>query len=142
MDKAYSIHTGYEAMDITAIHQYLSQESYWAKGIPFETVQRSLQHSFCIGVFNGSMQVGFARLVTDYSTFAYLADVYVLAAHRGKGLSKEMMQYLMDLDWMAGLRRIMLATLDAHGLYQQFGFKVTKTPERIMERRKEQAYTK
>jgi len=142
MDNAYSIHTGYEAMDITAIHQYLSQESYWAKGIPFETVQRSLQHSFCIGVFNGSMQVGFARLVTDYSTFAYLADVYVLAAHRGKGLSKEMMQYLMDLDWMAGLRRIMLATLDAHGLYQQFGFKVTETPERIMERRKEQAYTK
>lgn len=142
MDKAYSIHTGYEAMDITAIHQYLSQESYWAKGIPFETVQLSLQHSFCIGVFNGSMQVGFARLVTDYSTFAYLADVYVLAAHRGKGLSKEMMQYLMDLDWMAGLRRIMLATLDAHGLYEQFGFKVTETPERIMERRKEQAYTK
>ncbi|WP_129021504.1 GNAT family N-acetyltransferase [Edaphocola flava] len=142
MDKEYSIHTGYEAMDIAAIHQYLSQESYWAKGIPFETVQRSLQHSFCIGVFNGGMQVGFARLVTDYSTFAYLADVYILSVHRGKGLSKEVMQYIMDLDWMAGLRRIMLATLDAHGLYQQFGFKVTETPERIMERRKEQAYTK
>lgn len=142
MDKEYSIHTGYEAMDIAAIHQYLSQESYWAKGIPFETVQRSLQHSFCIGVFNRGMQVGFARLVTDYSTFAYLADVYIQSAHRGKGLSKEVMQYIMDLDWMAGLRRIMLATLDAHGLYQQFGFKVTETPERIMERRKEQAYTK
>ncbi|WP_222166394.1 GNAT family N-acetyltransferase [Edaphocola aurantiacus] len=142
MDKEYSIHTGYEAMDIAAIHHYLSQESYWAKGIPFETVQRSLQHSFCIGVFTGGRQIGFARLVTDYSTFGYLADVYILPAHRGKGLSKEMMQYIMDLDWMAGLRRIMLATLDAHGLYQQFGFKVTETPERIMERRKEQAYTK
>jgi N-acetylglutamate synthase-like GNAT family acetyltransferase len=142
MDKEYSIHTGYETMDIAAIHQYLSQESYWAKGIPFETVQRSLQHSFCIGVFTGGMQVGFARLVTDYSTFAYLADVYILPVHRGKGLSKEMMQYIMNLDWMAGLRRIMLATLDAHGLYQQFGFKVTETPDRIMERRKEQAYTK
>ena len=128
-------------MDIAAIHQYLSEESYWARGIPLEVVRQSLKNSFCIGVFNGKSQVGFARLVTDYSTFAYLADVYILTEHRSKGLSKEIMRYIMDLDWIQGVRRIMLATADAHGLYHQFGFEVTATPDRIMERKKEQAYT-
>lgn len=141
MNKEYTIATGYEAMDVATIHQYLSVESYWAKNIPLTLVQQSLQHSFCIGVFTADKQVGFARLITDYSTFAYLADVYILEAHRGRGLSKEMMQYIMSLDWIAGLRRIMLATADAHGLYQQFGFNVISTPDRIMECKKEQAYT-
>lgn len=141
MHTDYTIRTGYDAMDVAAIHRYLAQESYWASNIPFHIVQRSLQHSFCAGMFTENKQVGFARLVTDYSTFAYLADVYILPGHRGRGLSKKLMQYIMDLDWMSGLRRVMLATADAQGLYQQFGFRVTETPERIMERKKEQAYT-
>lgn len=141
MENDYGIRTGYEQMDVKAVHQYLSQESYWAKGIPFDLVQQSLQHSYCIGVFTGADQVGFARLITDYCTFAYLADVYVLPPHQGRGLSKQMMQFIADLDWFQGLRRVMLTTADAQGLYRQFGFAETATPERIMERKKEQAYT-
>lgn len=130
---SYHIKTGFENMDLAAIHRYLSMESYWAKGVPKETVEQSLRHSFCVGVFNGTEQVGFARLVTDYTTFAYLADVYILEPHRGKGLSKMLMQYLMDLDWTQKLRRMMLVTLDAHSLYSGFGFYSPEFPERVME---------
>lgn len=127
-------------MDIQAVYHYLSTESYWAKGIRPETVEQSLRHSFCAGVFSGSEQVGFARLITDYTTFAYLADVYILAPHRGKGLSKMLMQYLMDLDWTQKLRRMMLVTLDAHSLYSGFGFHAPEFPERVMERRGVRGY--
>lgn len=136
----YQIRTGYENMDIKAIHRYLSTESYWAAGIPPETVKQSLRHSFCAGVFLDNEQVGFARLVTDYTTFAYLADVYILEAHRGKGLSKMLMQYLMDLEWVRKLRRMMLVTLDAHTLYSGFGFHGPEFPERVMERRGVRGY--
>lgn len=138
---SYHIQTGYENMDLTAIHRYLSGESYWAKGIPKETVEQALRHSFCVGVFDGSGQVGFARLITDYTTFAYLADVYILEPHRGKGLSKMLMQYLMDLDWTQKLRRMMLVTLDAHSLYRGFGFHAPEFPERVMERRGIKTYS-
>lgn len=139
MDR-FHIKTGFENMDVTAIHHYLSLESYWAKGIPFETVKTALEHSFCIGIFEGEQQVGFARLITDYATFAYLADVYVLAAYRGNGLSKMMMNYLLELDFASGLRRILLATLDAHSLYRQFGFQPPANPERFLELKRTKLY--
>nr|WP_294948711.1 GNAT family N-acetyltransferase [uncultured Mucilaginibacter sp.] len=136
----YQIKTGAENMDIPAIHHYLSKESYWAKGIPLDTVATSLKNSFCVGVFDKDTQVGFARFVTDYATFAYLADVYVLEEHRGKGLSKMLMQYLMELEWVKGMRRLLLATLDAHLLYQQFGFTQPPNPEWLMELKRNNVY--
>lgn len=129
----YTITTDKSKMQVQALHRYLSEESYWAKHIPLEAVQQSFDHSFCIAVLKDGEQVGYARLITDYTTFAYLADVYVLDAHRGKGLSKKMMELLMGLPFVKGLRRIMLATLDAHGLYEQFGFRQPAFPERFME---------
>lgn len=138
---AYLITTDLSLLDVAAVHRYLSEESYWAKGIPYDMVQRSFEASFVIGVVHGSEQVGFARLVTDYATFGYLADVYVLEAHRGHGLSKAMMQALMGLPWVKGLRRLMLATADAHGLYAQYGFVTPARPERLMEIVKANLYT-
>ena len=127
-------------MDINAVHQFLSKESYWAKGIPMETVSIALKNSFYIGLFKGEKQIGFARLVTDYATFGYLADVYVLSEYRGKGLSKMMIKHLLELDFVQGLRRTLLATLDAHSLYRQFGFKSPENPERLMEIKRNNLY--
>lgn len=129
----YTITTDKSQMQVQALHRYLSAESYWARNIPQDVVQRSFDHSFCIAALNGEEQVGFARLITDYATFAYLADVYVLESHRGKGLSKKMLEVLMDQPFVKGLRRIMLATLDAHTLYEQFRFRQPAFPERFME---------
>lgn len=129
----HRITTDRAALDVNAVHRYLSEESYWAKGIPFEIVKRSYDHSFVIGALYGDAQVGYARLVTDYATFAYLADVYVLEAHRGFGLSKKMMEVLMNLPWVQGLRHVLLATADAHGLYAQYGFAAPARPERLMQ---------
>jgi len=136
----YQLKTGLENMDIAAIHDFLSKESYWAQGIPLETVETALKNSFCVGVFDGKIQVGFARLVTDYATFAYLADVYIRKAYRKKGLSKLLMKYIMDMEWTKGLRRILLATLDAHSLYQQFGFHLSENPEWFMEIKRNNLY--
>ncbi len=139
-NQVIEIKTGFDNMDINAVHQFLSKESYWAKGIPLETVKTALQNSFCIGLFEDEKQIGFARLVTDYATFGYLADVYVLKEYRGKGLSKMMMKYIMELDFAGSLRRILLATLDAHSLYRQFGFKSPENPERLMEIKRNNLY--
>jgi N-acetylglutamate synthase-like GNAT family acetyltransferase len=136
----YQIKSGVENMDIMAIFNFLNKESYWAKGIPFETVETSLKNSFCVGVFDGNTQIGFARFVTDYATFAYLADVYVLKEYRGKALSKMIMKYLMEQEWTRGLRRVLLATLDAHSLYKQFGFQTSDHPERLMELKRDNIY--
>jgi GNAT superfamily N-acetyltransferase len=119
-------------MDPNAIHRYLSEESYWAKGIPRERVERSIEHSLCAGAFDGGMQVGFARAITDYATFAYIADMYVLESHRGRGISKRIMEALMTHPDLRGLRRWHLVTRDAHGLYAQFGFAALENPERHM----------
>jgi len=129
----YSITTDRSLLQPTAIHEWLSQESYWAKDVPYNVVKTSFDHSFVVGVLLDGAQVGYARIVTDYATFGYLADVYVLAAHRGLGLSKQMMQLIMGLDWVKNLRRLMLASLDAQGLYEQFGFTKPHLPERYME---------
>lgn len=129
----YLITTDKSVLQPEAVHRWLSEESYWSKGIPYEVVKASFDHSYTIGALFEGRQIAYARLVTDYATFAYLADVYVEAPHRGKGLSKELLQLLMGQDWVKGLRRIMLATLDAQPLYEQFGFVQPAFPERFME---------
>jgi GNAT superfamily N-acetyltransferase len=115
------------------VHAYLSHESYWAKDIPLEIVKRSIENSLCWGVYFQGEQIGFARMITDYSTFAYLADVYIVEEHRGKGLSKLLMHEIMAHPRLQGLRRIMLATRDAHSLYTQFGFAAPENPASLMQ---------
>ncbi len=120
--QGYSISTNKALLNLPVIHQYLSQQSYWAQQIPIEVVATSIQHSFCLGVYHQQQQIGFARVVTDHATFAYLADVFILPDHRGKGLSKWLMQYIHSHPQLQGLRRWMLATRDAHNLYARFGW--------------------
>jgi len=119
-------------LDPAAIHKYLSEQSYWAQGIPLEVVKRSIENSLCFGIYKDTRQIGFARWITDKATFGYLADVYVDEAHRGLGLSKKLMSVMLFHKDLQGLRRYMLGTLDAHGLYAQFGFKAIEHPERLM----------
>lgn len=128
-------------MQLPRIHHWLHHRSYWAKGIPLETVQTMIANSFCIGVFGDGVQIGFARFVTDYAVFAYLADVYIEEEHRGQGLSKQMMEVLMSQPWIKALRRLALGTMDAHGLYKQFGFEPLEHPERLMEITRPDIYT-
>lgn len=129
----YTFTTDAARLNVPAIHRWLTEESYWAKGVTLKTVQSSVEHSFCYGILKDGEQVGFARLITDYTTFAYLADVFITAAHRGRGLSKILMQFILDTDWVMQLRKVLLATTDAHGLYKQFGFEPLKRPEKMME---------
>jgi GNAT superfamily N-acetyltransferase len=128
----YEVSTDRARLDIDAIHGYLAR-SYWSPGIPHEVVARAIDHSICFGVYHGADQVGFARVITDEATFAYLADVYVLEAHRGQGLSKRLMEAVMAHPSLQRIRRFMLVTLDAHGLYRQFGFVDPPRPEMLME---------
>lgn len=120
-------------MNLSVIHQYISR-SYWAKDIPLSTMKKAIENSLCFGVFNGSdEQVGFARMITDKATFAYLADVFILENHRGKGLSKWLMEHIVEHHDLQGLRRMILATRDAHGLYNQYGFTPLNSPNTFME---------
>jgi GNAT superfamily N-acetyltransferase len=128
-------------LDRFAIHNFLSTESYWARGIPFETVDRSITNSLCFGIYKDAAQVGFARWITDRATFAYLADVYVLEPFRGMGLSKKLMSLMVFHEDLQGLRRYMLATEDAHALYAKFGFKPVERPENLMAIVIKNAYT-
>jgi GNAT superfamily N-acetyltransferase len=128
----YHITTDRRDLDVRAIHGFLTQ-SYWSPGVPIGVVERAIANSLCFGVFHGRDQVGFARVITDKATFAYLADVYVLEAHRGKGLSKWLLEVVRRHADLQGLRRFMLATWDAHGLYAQFGFTPLANPSRMME---------
>ena len=120
-------------LSVVDIHAYLTR-AYWSENISIEVVKAAIAHSLCLGVYapNGA-QVGFARLITDQATFAYLADVYVLEAHQGLGLSKAMMAAIMALPLASNVRRFMLATRDAHGLYQQFGFAAPQNPQIFLE---------
>lgn len=139
----YDISADPTRLDVALIHRWLSEQSYWAKGVPREIVERSIEGSLCFGIYHQTQgQVGFARVVSDKATFAYLADVFVLDAHRGQGLSKRLMQAVMDHPDLQGLRRWLLATWDAHGLYAQFGFVPLAKPERIMERVDPEIYTR
>jgi GNAT superfamily N-acetyltransferase len=120
------------ARHLSAIHAYLTK-SYWAEGIPKNIVKLSMMNSLCFGVFFGDELVAFSRVITDKATYAYLADVFVLEGHRGKGLSKQMMKAVKAHKDLQGIRRFMLVTRDAHGLYERFGFKSLANPERHME---------
>ena len=120
-------------MDVEAIHKFLTEESYWAKGISMEFVEKALENSFCVGAFSEEQQVGFGRVITDYYTFGWFADFYVLSGHRGKGISKKILSFIFSQPWSKRLRRKMLNTKDAHGLYTQFGFKELAYPTRLME---------
>jgi GNAT superfamily N-acetyltransferase len=128
----YRITTDQEQLDLDAIHTFLSR-SFWAEGIPRDTVATSIANSLCFGVFDGTSQVGFARVVTDRATYAYLCDVYVLETHRGLGLGKWLIETVMAHPDLQGLRRFQLVTRDAHGLYSRHGFAAPAHPERVME---------
>jgi GNAT superfamily N-acetyltransferase len=128
----FEITTDPGRIDVAAVHRFLTS-SYWAKNIPEETVRRSIAHSLCFGIYRGRQQLGFARLITDYATFAYLADVFVLEEFRGRGLAVWLMQCIVEHPELQGLRRWSLVTRDAHGLYRKFGFHELAAPERWME---------
>lgn len=126
------ISTDKTRLDVGLIHRFLSQEAYWCRNIPLDVVQRSIEYSLCFGVYLDGQQVGFARVVTDYATFGYLADVFILPEQRGNGFSKQLIQTIMRHDALQGIRRMMLVTQDAHGLYNQFGFTPIDSPENTM----------
>ncbi len=128
----FEISTDRARLDLGIVHGFLTN-SYWARGIPLETVQRSIENSLCFGIYQSDRQIGFARVITDCATFAYLADVFVVPAYRGRGLSKWLMECIVQHPELQGLRRWMLATQDAHGLYRHYGFTELKSPERWME---------
>ena len=127
-------------LDVDLIHQFLSQ-AYWSENIPKPTLQRSLQGSLCFSLLYKEQQIGFARVISDFATIAYLGDVFVLANYRGQGLSKWMMECVLAHPELQGLRRWVLATADAHGLYEKFGFTALKRPQAFMERHDPNVYT-
>ena len=136
----YFISTDKSLLDLSMIHDFLSRESYWAKNIPLETVRKSIEHSLCFGVFDANQQVGFARVITDFATIAYLGDVFILESHRGRGLSKRLMQTVVAHPELQGLRRWILATADAHSLYEKNGFTPLAKPDRWMEKFNPEVY--
>jgi GNAT superfamily N-acetyltransferase len=136
----YLISTEKNLLQPEVIHAFLTN-SYWAKGISLERVVKRIKHSLCFGIYIDNQQVGFARLITDYDSFAYLADVFIIEEHRGKGISKQLMEFIDTYPEVQGLRRWLLATRDAHGLYTQFGFTPLANTERWMERFNENTYS-
>ena len=138
----FCISTNKSRLDIPAIHHFLSTEAYWSLGIPFETVKKSIDHSLNFGLYHIEQQIGFARIISDFSTIAYLGDVYVLPEFRGRGLSKWLMETITSFPELQGLRRWILLTGDAHGLYKQFGWKDISNPERWMELHNKDVYKK
>jgi len=138
----YLISTDPSLLNVDTIYNYLSGESYWAKNIPRHVVEKSIANSLCFGLYHNNKQVGFARLVTDKATFAYLGDVFILPAYREKGLSKWLMQVIHAHPELQGLRRWVLGTRDAHGLYEQFGWTVfdEDTRTRFMQKHNKNAY--
>ncbi|MDT3401513.1 GNAT family N-acetyltransferase [Mucilaginibacter terrae] len=131
--KGYIISTDKQLLDFEVIYNFLNNESYWSKGIPPERLQRAIENSICFGIYKESKLCVFARVVTDMATFAYICDVFVLSNYRGEGLSKWLIQNIFEHPDLQGLRRWSLATADAHGLYEQYGFTVINKPERWME---------
>jgi GNAT superfamily N-acetyltransferase len=130
--EVFTLSTDKTRLDTGYIHRFLST-SYWAENIPPEVVQRSIEGSLCFGVYEGGRQIGFARVITDGATFAYLADVFIDENFRGRGLSKWLLECIMTYPSLQGLRRFMLATKDAHGLHRQFGFTALTAVERWMQ---------
>jgi N-acetylglutamate synthase-like GNAT family acetyltransferase len=128
----FTITTDKEKFDVEFIHSFLTR-SYWAEGISKEVIKRSIEGALCFGLFENDKQIGFARMITDKATFAYLADVFIIEEYRGRGLSKWLMEVIMSHPSLQGLRRMMLATKDAHGLYQKFGFTALNNVDRWMQ---------
>ncbi|EEL50064.1 MULTISPECIES: GNAT family N-acetyltransferase [Bacillus cereus group] len=147
INKDFSISTNKEYLDVDLIHNFLSQEAYWSKGIPKETVKKSIENTpLCFGVYKGENgnevieQVGFARVITDSATFAYLCDVFILPDYRKLGLSKWLMDIINKHHELQGVRRFMLATNDAHSLYNQYGFEQIDNPELFMQKVRKSPY--
>lgn len=130
----YTISTDKARLDLAIIHDFISNHSYWGRGRKIKTVERSLDHSLNFGIFKKDQQVGFARVVTDFATFAWIADVFILEEHRGQGLAKWLMKSILSHPELQGFRRWVLATKDAHELYRKFGFQELRRPERWLER--------
>jgi GNAT superfamily N-acetyltransferase len=128
-------------LDLDVIYDFLTN-CYWAKGIPREVVVRSIEHALCFGIYESGGQVGFARVISDFATIAYVGDVFVVESHRGRGLGKWLMECIVQHPGLQNLRRWILTTRDAHGLYSQFGFTPVKAPERFMERHQANIYEK
>jgi len=137
----FLISTDTVKIDVPFVHRFLSETSYWAKNIPFDVVQTSIHNSLCFGVYDGEAPIGFARVITDKATFGYLADVFILESYRGQGLSKWLMETILEHPEMQGFRRWALATADAHGLYEQYGFTPLAKPDRWMEKHNPQVYS-
>ncbi len=138
----YFLSTDKYLLQIDSIHNFLSTQSYWANDVPKSIVKKSILNSLCFGIYQNNIQIGFARIVTDYSTFAYLCDVYVVDEHRGKGLSKWLMEKIMKHPDLQNLRRFTLGTRDAHELYRKFGFREPDNACNNMEIRIADIYTK
>ena len=136
----FTISTDRNRLQIDRIHKYLSEESYWARERTREQTERAIKNSLPFGVYKGENQIGFARVVTDFATFAYLGDVFILNGFRGKGLSKWLMDVIVSHPDLQGFRRWILATKDAHTLYEKFGFSGLRFPERWMEKTAPNAY--
>src|SRR5690349_15662696 len=117
----FTISTDKLRLDLDLIHDYLSNRSYWAKGVPYDKVVRAAENSMCFGVYEGENLIGYARVITDKATIAYIGDVFILETHRGRGLSKWLMECILNHPELQGFRRWILLTKDAHGLYKQFG---------------------
>lgn len=129
---SYSISDDPRRIDVALVHRFLSEESYWARGRSREDVERSIAHSLCFGAYHGDEQVGFARVVTDRATFAWVADVFVVAGHRGRGVGKRLVEATLGHPELARVYRWMLATADAHDLYRRFGYAEVDRPERFL----------
>jgi len=136
----FVISTDKNLLDLELIQKFLSVESYWAQTRTIEQTRRAIENSLCFGIFAENAQIGFARVVSDSATFAYIGDVFVLKDYRGRGLSKWLMETIISYPDLQGLRRWVLATRDAHGLYEQFDFSALRHPERWMERTAPDAY--
>ena len=136
----YTINTDPSRLDINTIHAYLANESYWASGISINIIEKSVENSLCFGVYEQGKQIGFARVVSDRTTFAWLCDVFILKPYRGRGLGKWLVDCVLSHPELQNLRSWMLATQDAQGLYSQFGFKTLENPESVMRRRNTDVY--
>ena len=135
----FLVSTGRKLIDLDVVHGFLT-ECYWAKGIPRDVVACSIENSLCFGLYAQGEQIGFARVISDYATYAYIGDVFVLESFRGRGLGKWLMECVMKHPKLQGLRRWSLVTSDAHGLYAQIGFEPLKKPENYMELHRPHVY--
>lgn len=131
----FNIDTDPQRLQLDVIHDYLANRSYWAKGRSLDVIEKSIANSLCFGVYDDQAQVGFARVVSDYATFGWVCDVFILESHRGLGLSKWLVETIIEHPDLRGIRRLLLATRDAHELYRRYaGFRVVEHPEKLMER--------